>query len=64
VGSARPCGWSSATPTPESAAGFVEEMKPYAGLGIREVVLMPFGPDPVGFVGRLAGTVVPDLAGL
>jgi alkanesulfonate monooxygenase SsuD/methylene tetrahydromethanopterin reductase-like flavin-dependent oxidoreductase (luciferase family) len=49
---------------PASAAGFVEEMRPYAELGIRQVVLMPSGPDPVGFVGNLAGNVIPQLAGL
>jgi F420-dependent oxidoreductase-like protein len=50
--------------TVPSAAAFVEEMKPYAELDVRQVVLMPFGPDPVGFVEHLAGNVVPQLAGL
>ena len=50
--------------TVPSAAAFVEEMKPYAELDVRQVVLMPFGPDPVGFVDHLASNVVPQLAGL
>jgi F420-dependent oxidoreductase-like protein len=44
-------------------ATFVEEMKPFADLGVDEVHVMHFGDDPVPFVQSLAG-VVPALHGL
>ena len=43
---------------------FVTEMAPLAGAGIEEVQVMPFGPDPVGFAGRLTESVIPALAAL
>jgi F420-dependent oxidoreductase-like protein len=43
---------------------FVEEMRPYAALGVRTVVVMPLVEEPVGFVQRLGAEVVPALAEL
>ena len=38
------------------------EMGPMADAGIEEVQIMPFGPDPVALVERLAANVVPAVA--
>lgn len=43
---------------------FVEEMRPYAALGVDTVVVMPLVEEPVGFVERLGDAVVPALAEL
>jgi F420-dependent oxidoreductase-like protein len=50
-------------PIPDLEA-FVAEMGTFAGLGIDMVMLMPAGPDPVGFVERAGAEVVPRLAQL
>jgi F420-dependent oxidoreductase-like protein len=47
-----------------SADAFVERMRPFAELGIDMVVLMPVGPDPVGFVEHAGAEIVPRLAEL
>jgi F420-dependent oxidoreductase-like protein len=49
---------------PDAAGGaaFAETMRGYAAIGIEEVHVMPFGPDPVGFVTDLGEHVVPRLA--
>jgi hypothetical protein len=39
-------------------------MSAYAEVGIDEVHVMPFGPDPVGFVIGLGDNVVPRLSSL
>jgi hypothetical protein len=31
-------------------------------LGVDMVILMPIGPDPIGFVGRVDAEIVPRLA--
>jgi hypothetical protein len=51
-------------PTAEGGKSFVEEMARYAQIGIEEVHVMPFGPDPVGFVRGLGNNVVPGLSNL
>jgi F420-dependent oxidoreductase-like protein len=51
-------------PTDEGGKSFVEEMARYARIGIEEVHVMPFGPDPVGFVSGLGENVVPGLLNL
>jgi F420-dependent oxidoreductase-like protein len=43
---------------------FVEEMRPYAELGMGTVVVMPLSRDPVGFARRLGGEVIPRVAEL
>jgi F420-dependent oxidoreductase-like protein len=43
---------------------FVEQMRPYAALGVQTVVVMPLVPEPLPFVERLATDVVPALAEL
>ena len=49
---------------PDAAGGaaFAETMRGYAAIGIEEVHVMPFGPDPVGFVTDLGEHVIPRLA--
>lgn len=44
--------------------GFVTEMAGFADAGIEGVMVMPLGPDPVGFAEGVAQQVVPQLAGL
>lgn len=46
------------------ASAFVERMRPFAELGIDMVILMPTGPDLVGFVERAGAEIVPHLAEL
>jgi F420-dependent oxidoreductase-like protein len=41
--------------------GFVAAMEQYAALGISQVQVVPSTPDPVGYVERLAETVLPRL---
>ena len=43
---------------------FLKDMAGYAELGIIEVQVMPWTPDPVGFVDGLVENVVADLAAL
>jgi F420-dependent oxidoreductase-like protein len=43
---------------------FLEEVRPFAALGVRSVVVMPLVDDPVAFVERLGTDVVPALAEL
>jgi hypothetical protein len=47
---------------PEMAEQFVGEMADYAALGITRVFLMPFSPDPVGFIENLGAHVIPALS--
>jgi F420-dependent oxidoreductase-like protein len=51
-------------PTAESGKSFAEEMARYAEVGIEEVHVMPFGPDPVGFVRDIGDNVVPMVSAL
>ena len=44
--------------------GFVTEMAGFAEAGIEGVMVMPLGPDPVGFAESVAQQVVPQLADL
>ncbi len=44
-----------------AGAAFVAEMGEYAGLGVQEVHVMPYGADPVQYVDGLGRTVVPAL---
>jgi F420-dependent oxidoreductase-like protein len=48
-------------PSPDA---FVAQMRPFAELGVDMVILMPIGPDPVGFVERSGAEIVPRLAEL
>jgi F420-dependent oxidoreductase-like protein len=43
---------------------FMQQMRSFAALGIDMVILMPVGPDPVGFVERAGAEIVPRLAEL
>jgi alkanesulfonate monooxygenase SsuD/methylene tetrahydromethanopterin reductase-like flavin-dependent oxidoreductase (luciferase family) len=43
---------------------FVEEMRPFAALGVDTVVVMPLVEQPIAFVERLGTDVVPALAEL
>ena len=45
-------------------AGFIAEMGALAAVGIQEVQVMPFGPDPVALIQRVGSTVVPALQAL
>jgi F420-dependent oxidoreductase-like protein len=47
----------------EGKAGFVEEMRAYADLGVDRVMVIPLGTDPAGYIRRL-DSVVTDLADL
>jgi len=51
-------------PTAAGGAAFAEEMSRYARIGIEEVHVMPFTPDPVAFVDRLGEHVIPHLSAL
>jgi F420-dependent oxidoreductase-like protein len=46
---------------PDAVGGkaFAEQMARYAEVGVQEVHVMPFGPDPVGFVRSLGEHVIP-----
>ena len=48
----------------DDAERFVEEMRPFAALGVKTVVVMPLVEEPVAFVERLGADVVPALAEL
>jgi len=50
--------------TADGGATFADEMARYVEHGIQGVHVMPFGPDPVGFVRGLGSNVVPRLAAL
>jgi F420-dependent oxidoreductase-like protein len=54
----------SLEPTVEGGKSFADQMPRYADIGIEEVHVMPFGPDPVGFVRGLGDNVVPRLSSL
>jgi len=57
--------WTGHTGTDaDGGKAFVEQMAAYAEVGIREVHVMPFGDDPLGFVTGLGEHVIPHLAGL
>ena len=43
---------------------FVQEMRPFAALGVKTVIVMPLVGQPVAFVERLGSEVVPALAEL
>lgn len=49
--------------TPDAAGGaaFVEQLRPYAAIGVEQVHVMPMTGDPVAFVEGLAAHVVPAL---
>jgi F420-dependent oxidoreductase-like protein len=55
---------ASLEPTVDGGESFADEMSRYADIGIEEVHVMPFGPDPVGFVRGLGDNVVPKLSSL
>jgi F420-dependent oxidoreductase-like protein len=44
--------------------GFLTAMEGYAEIGIQEVVAMPMGPDPAGWVSTVTENVLPRLRGL
>jgi alkanesulfonate monooxygenase SsuD/methylene tetrahydromethanopterin reductase-like flavin-dependent oxidoreductase (luciferase family) len=51
---------------PDATGGraFAEQMARYAGVGVEEVHVMPYGPDPVGFVRGLSSHVIPAVESL
>ena len=49
---------------PADGAGFVEQMRAFADVGVQEVHVMDFGQDPVGFARGLGRSVVPGLSRL
>jgi F420-dependent oxidoreductase-like protein len=51
-------------PTVEGGKSFTDQMSGYAEIGIDEVHVMPFGPDPVGFIVGLGDHVIPSLSSL
>jgi hypothetical protein len=50
--------------TAAGGAAFAEQMRAYARIGIDEVHVMPFTPDPVVFVDGLGEHVVPQISDL
>lgn len=56
--------WNAPVDTGDGTAGFVEQMKAFADVGVQAVHVMDFGRDPVGFVRALGRDVVPVLDGL
>jgi F420-dependent oxidoreductase-like protein len=46
---------------PADGARFVEQMRPFADVGVEEVHVMHYGNEPVAFVQGLGRTVVPSL---
>ncbi len=48
-------------PSPTGGREFVDEMARFARIGIQEVHLMPPTDDPVEWIGRLGGFVIPGL---
>lgn len=55
---------ASVEPTATGGAAFAEQMRRYAEIGIEEVHVMPFTPDPVAFVDGLGEHVIPQISGL
>jgi alkanesulfonate monooxygenase SsuD/methylene tetrahydromethanopterin reductase-like flavin-dependent oxidoreductase (luciferase family) len=53
--------WSSEIDPATGGAGFVEQMKGFAAIGVDEVHVMHLGHDPVGFVRGLGDFVLPGL---
>lgn len=51
-------------PDDKSGTDFADQMARYADVGVEEVHVMPYGPDPVGFVRGLGSHVIPAVAGL
>jgi F420-dependent oxidoreductase-like protein len=51
-------------PTAESGPAFAEQMRRYSAIGIDEVHVMPFSPDPVAFIEGLGEHVTRHLAEL
>jgi F420-dependent oxidoreductase-like protein len=51
---------------PDAGGGkvFAGQMARLADVGVQEVHLMPFGPDPVGFVRRLGAHIIPTVTSL
>jgi F420-dependent oxidoreductase-like protein len=51
---------------PDAGGGkvFAGQMARFADVGVQEVHLMPFGPDPVGFVRRLGAHIIPTVTRL
>jgi F420-dependent oxidoreductase-like protein len=47
---------------PETAEQFVGELADYAALGITRVFVIPFGPDPVGFIENVGAHAIPALS--
>jgi alkanesulfonate monooxygenase SsuD/methylene tetrahydromethanopterin reductase-like flavin-dependent oxidoreductase (luciferase family) len=43
---------------------FIDEMRPYARLGVETVIVIPFAADPVAFVQRLGRDIIPRLGEL
>ena len=55
---------ASLEPTATGGAAFAEQMRRYAEIGIEEVHVMPFTPDPIAFVDGLGEHVIPQISGL
>ena len=51
-------------PDDKGGKDFADQMARYAHIGVEEVHVMPYGPDPVGFVRGLGSHVIPAVAGL
>ena len=51
-------------PDDKGGKDFADQMARYAYVGVEEVHVMPYGPDPVGFVRGLGSHVIPAVAGL
>lgn len=53
--------WTGSLDPTTDATAFLDQMRRYAEIGIEEVHVMPFTPDPVGFIDRLGEHVVGQL---
>jgi F420-dependent oxidoreductase-like protein len=51
-------------PTSAGAKSFAEQMRGYADIGVDEVHVMPFAPDPAAFVDGLGEHIVPGISQL
>ncbi|MET0711033.1 MAG: LLM class F420-dependent oxidoreductase [Jiangellaceae bacterium] len=51
-------------PDDKGGKDFADKMARYADVGVEEVHVMPYGPDPVGFVRGLGSHVIQAVAGL
>jgi F420-dependent oxidoreductase-like protein len=51
-------------PSAAGGAAFAEQMRRYAAVGVADVRVMPFTPDPVAFVAGLGEHVIPRIADL